>query len=308
MPRTTTQDKVFAITPIYDILLRGSEITPVGLYHLQIATADQLCRLHYSKGSIKTIKARLKDLVTYGYIQYDAIPTKFTRSPYYYALDRRALDYLEEAGYDIKAYFRPSKEINKSSLFIQHTLEINDVLIAAALLRKADSRYHLAGFLHERTMKQTPYTARYQRPAGNKVKDEITTLIPDGFFDFRLTTPEGKQRRRPVLLEHDRGTEEQKYFKRKIRAYIVFLKAQAYKDLFHTSTITIIFTTFAGAHRLEEMREWTRQECNATNEPAGVVTSFLFTTLPPALEPGMLFLSPVWHYATDTKPVSLLAD
>lgn len=61
--------KPFSITPVYDLLLRGSSTTPVGLYQLQIATAAQLTRLHYSPGSIKTVKARLKTLVDNGYIQ-----------------------------------------------------------------------------------------------------------------------------------------------------------------------------------------------------------------------------------------------
>ena len=100
MPRTARKEakKPFSLTPIYDILIRGSERVPVGTYHLQITTAEQLCRLHYSKGSLKTIKARLKTLVDEGYLQSDGIPMKFARSPYYYALDRKALDFLEEAG------------------------------------------------------------------------------------------------------------------------------------------------------------------------------------------------------------------
>ena len=48
----------FVITPPYDVLLRGTSAVPVGLYHLQIATADQLTRLHYSPNSVKAVKAK----------------------------------------------------------------------------------------------------------------------------------------------------------------------------------------------------------------------------------------------------------
>src|SRR6266700_6832791 len=131
MPRTAhkqepaPKQQEFAITPIYDILLRGSDQTPVGLFHLYVATAEQLCTLHYSRGSLKAIKARLKKLVDAGYIQFDAIPTKFARSPYYYALDYRGMYYLEEIGLDVNEAFRKQKEVNKHSLYIEHTLVVN---------------------------------------------------------------------------------------------------------------------------------------------------------------------------------------
>lgn len=60
--------KSFHITPVYDLLLRGSATMPVGLYHLHIATAEQLTRLHYKPGMLKTVKARLKMLADHGYI------------------------------------------------------------------------------------------------------------------------------------------------------------------------------------------------------------------------------------------------
>src|SRR5579859_3971711 len=94
-------DSPFAITPPYDILLRGSENVPVGLYHLHMATAEQLCRLHYSMGSIKAVRAKLRTLCDHGYVQFDAMPTKFTRSPYYYVLDKAGYRYLQLAGVDV---------------------------------------------------------------------------------------------------------------------------------------------------------------------------------------------------------------
>jgi len=52
--------KPFSITRVYDILLRGDpDGIPIGLYHLHIAAAEQLCRLHYSSKTLTTIKARL---------------------------------------------------------------------------------------------------------------------------------------------------------------------------------------------------------------------------------------------------------
>jgi len=75
--------KTFAITPVYDLLLRGSLDMPIGLYHLHLATTEQLTRLFYKPGMLKTVSKRLKVLVDNGYIQADCIPTKLFKSPYY---------------------------------------------------------------------------------------------------------------------------------------------------------------------------------------------------------------------------------
>jgi hypothetical protein len=55
---------MFKITPAYDKLLRGTVQTPAGLYQLHLMSATQLTSLHYSPGSLKMVKARLKTLTT----------------------------------------------------------------------------------------------------------------------------------------------------------------------------------------------------------------------------------------------------
>jgi hypothetical protein len=295
------QKEVFRVTPIYDILLRGSMDMPIGLYHLHLAKAEQLCRLHYSIGSIKAIKARLRTLADEHYVQFDTIPTKFFRSPYYYALDYEGVRYLGRAGLDTGESFRASKEVDKHALFVEHTLELNDVLIAAALLKRVAPGYSLDSFIHERVLKQRPYRAVWR---GGRF-----SLIPDAFLDFHLIMPDGSHRRMPVLLEHDRGSEEQKYFRRRIRAYITMLKAEAYKALFGVKTITVAFTTFAGEPRMQRMRDWTRQELTLTNEPRAIGMAFCFASLNQPLEPRSLWLGQSWYEAyADTQPLALLGS
>ncbi len=293
----------FRMTPVYDLLLRGTERTPVGLYHLQVATAAQLCRLHYSPGSITAVKARLKTLTNQGYIQADSMPTKFYKSPYYYTLGDKGIAYLAAAGFDVHDAFRASKEVEKSFLFLEHTKELNDVLISAALIQRADPHYHLESFTHERVLKRQPFRVK----SGN----HTLSIIPDAFLEFRLTTPEG-QRRMPVFLEHDRGTEEQQYFRRRIRGYITLLKTDAFHERFGIRTITVAFTTFQGEKRLKQMRTWTEEELKATHEPWEIGSAFLFAALPEAVTPEQAWLEPRWHLAspsqsTGHEPSPLLA-
>jgi hypothetical protein len=212
----------FQLRGVHDILLRGSMLLPVGLYDLNLATAEQLCRLHYSAGSITAVKARLKELADHGYVQADSVPTKQYKSPYYYVLGPEGRKYLEHQGYEMPDAWRASKEVDKHALFVQHTLELNDVLISAMHVPDVHPEYYMVSFTHERTLKRHPYTASWNEQS----KPQKQTLIPDGFLDFRLQLPDGHKVKIPALLEHDRGTEHQLYFKRRIRSYVVMLKSE----------------------------------------------------------------------------------
>lgn len=291
-------DAPFVITPAYDVLLRGSETMPIGLYHLHLASAEQLTRLHYSKGSLKAVKAKLRLLADHGYVQIDELPTKRLRSPYHYLLDTKGVDYLKEIGMDVQKAFRSSKEVHTSSLFVAHTLELNDIIVSAALLKRVSSSHWLESFIHERELKARPYKASWQGGA--------FSLIPDAFLIFRLIVPDGRQRRMPIVIEHDRGTEEQYYFRRRIRAYLMMLRNEGYKELFGVGGITIAFTTSAGVERLRKMREWTIKELEATGESPSVGNLFHFTLLTKPLEPRSLWLEPYWVTLYSNQPVSLL--
>lgn len=83
-------------------------------------------------------------------------------------------------------------------------------------------------------MGRTPYKATWRGTS--------YSLIPDAFLDFRLHKPEG-QHRLPVVIERNRGTEEQQHFRRRIHAYLLFIQSQAYVQLFNTRALTVAFTT-----------------------------------------------------------------
>jgi Replication-relaxation len=293
--------KTFTITPVYDILLHGSLDVPMGLFQLHLATAEQLCRLHYKPGCIKAVKARLKDLAEHGYVQHDVIPGREFRKPYYYTLGSKGARYLQQAGLDTNDAFRASKEVNKHALFVEHALELNDIIIAAALLKGAGTGFYLHTFVHERTLRRRPYTATY-RVNG---RQETVRLIPDALLDFRYSGGQ-KRLRIPVLLEHDRGTEQQQHFRQRIRAYIAFLKEKAQQHYFNASVVTIAFTTFAGIGRLEQMRQWAKQELASYD--ATMSQSFWFANLSRPPEPQHIWLESCWRTIYDRQPVALLGS
>ena len=302
MAAFASTNKPFAITHVYDMLLRGDpEGIPTGLYHLHIATAEQLCRLHYSPKTLKTIKARLCLLLEKGYVQFVERSTRRGRSPYHYALSQKGMDFVAQLGYEPYQVLSFDHDDDEGSPFLTHTLDINDILITAVLLKQVEPMYFLERFIHERTLKQTPYKVPWQ--------ERWFTLLPDGLLDFHTVTMEGKLLQTVVLLEHDQGAEEQQPFRRKIRAYIALLHSQAYHNLFGMKgSPTIAFITFIGEKRREQLREWACQELALTNEPRGLGMTFCFTSQVKPLDSHHLWLEPCWYtpYGED-QPLALLA-
>ena len=101
-----------------------------------------------------------------------------------------------------------------------------------------------------------------------------------------------------------RGTEEQRYFRRRIRAYCMLFKTGAYRELFQTRVLSIAFTTFQGEKRRDQMRAWAHAELRATAEPESIVGLFYFSALPRPVPPGELFLGPIWMLPSD-QPLPL---
>jgi len=297
-------NRPFRMKPMFDVILRGSDKMKVGVYHLYKATPEQLCRLHYSPGSLKAVKARMKTLVDQGYLQVNPVavlhetPERFFYSArYFYTLTAVGVKYLAGLEFDVEETWRPHNEADKHGLFVAHTLALNDVIIAAALLRRVDSRFYLEQFIHERVLKQRPYAVTL--PDGRH-----SSVIPDAFLHFRQA---GTSIHFAVLLEHDRATEERAHFKRKIESYVAFVKARGHETAFDSDRINIAFTTFHGEDRLHEMRQWTRQVLEANNEPLQISRVFRFAALPQPLSPSAAWLEPRWHYPHDATPEPLLA-
>jgi len=213
-------------------------------------------------------------------------------------LDKLGARYLQQAGLDINEAFRAGKEVDKHALFAAHTLELNDIIIAAALLKRSAPTFWLESFIHERELKRKPYKATWQGGS--------FSLIPDAFLTFRMIIPDGRQRRMPIVIEHDRGSEGQPYFRRRIRAYLMMLRNEGYKELFGVGGITVAFTTSADVERLKKMREWTIKELETTGEAPSIGNVFHFTLLTKPIEPRRLWIEPCWYTLYDNQPVALL--
>lgn len=272
----------FIITEVYFKLLVG-----IARYHL--VTAAQLCRLYYSRGTITTVKTRLKRLVDEGYILALNMPTSRGNAAHVYMLARRGIYALIDMGYD-NASFRPSteREKEKNYLYLYHCLETNDFLIAAAKLGETPPLCSLIEMRHDRELKRTPFVVSVDAQG----KDEKITIIPDGFLVFG--SPNGDLH---VWLELDRGTVEAKNFRKKVRAIVTFVHGGEYEKAFGTNDLTIAIATTAGEIRAGHLLKWIELELTSLGK-AGYAGIFFVACVPShteePVEPSKLFLERFW--------------
>jgi hypothetical protein len=131
-------------------------------------------------------------------------------------------------------------------------------------------------------------------------------VIPDAWLLFHKFKKK-KDSWHPVMLEIDRGTEQQKFFKRQVRARSLFLVSSGYKKLFGTNKGVIAYATTGNEHRRNTMRAWTQQVL-AELDLKRLSSRFLFCNLTPSWEQDAhsVFLALKWYRVKDKNPVALL--
>jgi hypothetical protein len=282
------------------------------IYTYQYLTLAQITRLFFSARSQRSKNHAgqyLKRLAEEQWLIRFPLPaTHKGNRAFVYTLGYMGVKYLHALGFDASPSSCQAKPA-PSYQHLQHTLCLNDVLIAAALLPRRVPSVLLADMQHEWILKQKPLhvpspdiPGNGRRPTGT----QMTTVIPDAWLDFRLSL-NGITSQTAVWLELDRGSEEQKQFRRKVRGLYEASCSETYRQEFGAQTITIAFATTAGEKRREQLRQWTKQELLLLQKILDA-DLLLFTSLPPTgdLDPEWLFLSPVWTTPLTNTPVPLL--
>ena len=284
------------------------------IYTYQYLTLNQVTRLFFSARSQHSKNHAghyLKRLTEEDFLQRFPLPsTNKGNRAYIYMLASKGLKCIASLGYD----FLPSSHQAKpppSYQHIQHTLSLNDVLIAAALLQRSVEVVSLEAMQHEWMLKQRPLHVPIPSEAGRDIRhteSNTLTVIPDAWLDFRLHI-NGKTFQASVWLELDRGSEEQKQIRHKVRGlYLASLTPTNQQEFASQAQyITIAFVTTAGEKRMVQLRQWFKQELTLLQKTADadllLVTSLSQTD---ELSPQRLFLAPVWFTALTDIPVPLL--
>src|SRR5579859_4679635 len=169
-----------------DILSAVDEKLLLAVHKFHYLTLSQLIRfLGYSdrsKGSSNWLGGFLKTLVAGNYLVAQNLPrvASYGRNPLIYSLSTNGVNHIQALGYQVLTKLTPAEQ-ERSFFFLEHTLRLNDVLIAACLLEKQVQGIILADLRHERVLKHHP--TRVQ------VDGKTVAVIPDGWLDFRLSPP-----------------------------------------------------------------------------------------------------------------------
>jgi hypothetical protein len=273
----------------------------IGRYHF--LTATQVTRLLYRPGSKRDVEKRLAGLVKRGYLL--ALPgySQRGRPPAIYTLDRQGRGYVEGLGIPVRARFRPAELRALKFPFHDHTLALNDVLIALErLAARLPDRLWLEEVRHEQLLRERPLTVALGdgRTAG---------VVPDAWLDLRFPRPDRRPLRECWWLELDRGTEGQRDFREKVANLIAATVAGAYQDAFGTDLLTVAVVTVPErnpAQRREQLLRWIEQELGrlGLTDQADL---FSVTSQDAArVDPAAMFLAPTWYVPFGTEPLPLL--
>jgi Replication-relaxation len=295
-------------------------------YPLSIGAVPDMTRLLYTTTSINHVREILsllsgkKDYADRQYLYRFPLPTtRIGNSEKIYTLGSRGRAYLQSCGMECDWHFRPYKFRFTDDVMTYyqpclHALTLTRFLVAAKVFVKKHPEWELTAMRTEYALKKEINEEQAIKQAvtitltpANGKPEETVLVIPDAWLAFHKQ--KGKKGSwHPVFVEIDRATEQQKYFKRQIKARALFLASGGYKKLFGTNKGVIAYATTGNETRVNTMRLWTREVLTELDLQK-LASRFLFCSLTPSWEQDekSLFLAPLWSRASDKHPVPLLS-
>ncbi len=283
------------------------------VHFYRYVTAHDITRLFFASASITYVRELLHTLAGGGdhtpnqYLYRFPLPNiRVGNTEKIYTLGSKGRSYLQEQGLEVDWYFRPSDASALTYQHLQHALTLTRFLIAAKLFVRNRTDIVLTSIRTEYELKQEAAKVNSTQPPPHNQEQTTVPVIPDAWLNFHFphTTPS----QRPILLEIDRGTEQQKYFKRHVQSRMSFVRKDGpYQSLFGTSAVTIAYATTGNEIRLESMRRWIEEVLEETNRK-NWASIFRLCKLPPqTLNPQVLFQAPTWYQPFEKQPVSLFS-
>jgi Replication-relaxation len=271
------------------------------VYAYRLMTRGQIERLLFLPENgqdhlTKTSKARkrLKLLYQHGYLERMPVPTasgSWAWRPVY-RLARKGAELIasergttaSELPYWGRGDDKDHRSTRVSSLFLEHTLAINDVRIAFTQAARAQG-YRVEKWLDETHLK-SEVMRDYVAVTNEQGKSSRVPVIPDAYFILHLG-----DRRAHFFLELDRATMTNGRWKTRVKAYQEYLRSGKYQQRYQTRSLRILTITTTEP-RLANLKK--------TTERAGGKDLFWFTTAEQVTANTVLF-SPIWLLANDER-------
>src|SRR5207248_6522210 len=198
---------------------------------------------------------------------------------------------------------RPYKVKHLSYRQVQHNLLLTRWLAAAQVWAAKQPDFKLIQTRICYEIAKAPATVEVSKEtqyASKQRKIERLRVIPDAWVCFEKLKNGEHEHFIPVLLEIDRGSEYKQKFKRHVHSRIEFIRSGAYRKLFETEAVLIVYVTTGdrieyGESRCRAMSAWT-QEVLADLHMENWSNIFRFTSVVfEELYTTPIFDQPVWY-------------
>ena len=282
------------------LAVHGAEKILCALSRFVYLTAEQLTRLLYQPSSLSFVRKKLKALRTAELVL--ALPGASVAMPRVYTPTSAGYTAAAALGAGHETRIRPSAERDKARnvLFLEHTIAISGVLIAAALVAKTHPLIELSRLYTERSLK---------RKIVVKLAENRTHYIePDAACEFRITEI-GRQRPQTwqdfFNMEVYRHLPLEGRFKQKVTGYVASVDTGMHEALFKTKALSIAVFC-ATRYQAETLRKWTEEALTAMGRVEEGERFFFRSVDVSKASPEELFLSSVWERACSDMKTPLL--
>jgi len=259
------------------------------VYTHRVLRRDQIERLYFP--SKNTANARLRRLHLHGYLARRRLPVEYGQGSgqWLYMLARRGAQLLAQTqgiGIEDTAWRRSHNHV--STLFLEHTLMVNDFRIAMTLAAKQTGA-RIERWLREEDLKQRPDRVWLASTHGRRRQ---VALIPDAYCTLAES-----DRRAHFFLEADRATESNGRWSQKVEAYLAYVRSGGYARRYGSNCLRVLTVT-TGEKRMLNLLRSTRR--------AGGGAMFWFTTLSQARAESILS-APIWRIPGQEAPSVLIS-
>jgi hypothetical protein len=198
---------------------------------------------------------------------------------------------------------RRTEEATKAGnvYFLQHTIAVTDILIAAKLLSQTIPDITLKRMYLERELKRKIYLKLPVVNGNGKTERRTICLEPDAAVDFVI-----KDKWQDFFHIEMYRTHLREYrFKQKIHTYAAYAASSIHQELFATPALAI--AVFCASSQLAAiLKRWTAEVLQEVQQPE-LGERFFFLSIDPATaSPEETFLSPLWEQPLSTTTTPLL--
>jgi Replication-relaxation len=182
--------------------------------------------------------------------------------PRVYTLTRKGREFASVLlGTPTASRFRPSDERDKghNPYFLQHTLAVSDILVAAQLLAQTIPGISLARLFTERALRR-----KIAVPLPGTPQPRIITIAPDASCGFLIH----KAWQAFVHIEVYRNLPPVQWrFQQKVQGYVAYALSGQHEELFDTPSLSIAVITHT-TPMATTLKRWTEEALRSTTQAA----------------------------------------